>query len=69
MVTKAIPPPLMSHEERRKLIEAPINTRIIGGRAWGGATRTRPYVQGTYIDPVLHPEYDILAGLLFGEDY
>ena len=31
-------PPPLTPEERRRLIEAPIVVRTIGGRGWGGAS-------------------------------
>lgn len=29
-------PALMTHEQRRQLIEAPLGIRSIGGKVWGG---------------------------------
>lgn len=31
-----VPPPLMPHEERLKLIRAPITFRTLGGKSYGG---------------------------------
>ncbi len=38
MVKRYIPPPLMSHEERRKIIEAPFICRIVGRKSSGGTS-------------------------------
>lgn len=46
---KATPPPLMTHEERRQLIERPFSVRTIGGSRWGG--------RGVASDDGLHRTY------------
>lgn len=62
------PPPLMSHEDRVRLIHAPIRFQVYGGHCWGGTFIDHDIPVEGKRSVVYHPEDEAYLRYGKGED-